>query len=192
MYHHDTFIKKKTNSDTSGEWESYWTLVLTCSEGCRDTRPHHRSKQHIEREHILSVMGHILQLVLCSAAVQSQLPGTVPTNKLWEQHEEHGYITTWFIPAVLVLVSTLAQHQSSTSQENNTLLFPPTFYISSKRGPVLPVTSCRQTGRLDVTSVKEVAFQKLLLVWHCHWKKAWERTKAKSYTQHLKVHHWAL
>ena len=57
-------------------------LTLTCSEGGGDPRPHHRSKQHVERQDVLCIMSHILQLVLRGAVVQSQLPGAVPANKL--------------------------------------------------------------------------------------------------------------
>lgn len=67
--------------------------VLTGSEGGRDAGPHHGSKQHVESQDILRVMGHVLQLVLCGAAVQSHLPGTVPTRKLWEQTSD-GTVTS--------------------------------------------------------------------------------------------------
>lgn len=60
-------------------------LLLTGFEGCRDARSHHRSKQHVESQHILCVVGHVLQMVLCGAAIQSQLPGTVTASELWDK-----------------------------------------------------------------------------------------------------------
>lgn len=57
-------------------------IILTGPEGGGDARSHHRSKQHVEGQDILRVVGHVLQLVLGGAGVQGQLPGTVPAHEL--------------------------------------------------------------------------------------------------------------
>lgn len=64
------------------EYDVWWTRLLTSSEGGSDARSNCSAKQHVKRQDILRIMGYIFQLVLCSAGVQSQLPGTIPTNKL--------------------------------------------------------------------------------------------------------------
>lgn len=69
------------------EYGFLWTKLLTSSKSGRDARSNRRAKQHIQSQDILRVMGYIFQLVLRGAAVQSQLSGTIPTNKLWKRYQ---------------------------------------------------------------------------------------------------------
>lgn len=56
---------------------------LTGSECSGDARTNHRTKEHVKREHIFGVMDQILQNILSSAAIQSQLPGPISPDELF-------------------------------------------------------------------------------------------------------------
>lgn len=62
--------------------KTHVAFVLTSSKSSTDARTNNGSKEHIESQDILCVMCYFFELVLCSAAVQSQLPWTIPTQKL--------------------------------------------------------------------------------------------------------------
>lgn len=73
-------------------------MILTGPEGGGDAGSHHRSKQHVEGQDVLRVVGHVLQLVLGGAGVQGQLPGTVPAHKLCGQTQSlvtRGVTLVW-------------------------------------------------------------------------------------------------
>ena len=72
----------REEQDNSSPFKALTTLVLTGSEGGADARSHQGSKQHVQSQDILCIMGHVLQVVVRGAAIQSQLPGTVPPGKL--------------------------------------------------------------------------------------------------------------